>query len=186
MKSNFFIFVIIFTYLSACAPKIIPSQASKQGSNQEDLSAYRTPYTFERETYQGTGEPKSPEIYLQFDTLIQKNDVTKALDALLDYKAPVWSGKIFDKKNFEGFRIQIYRGKSREAASKARQRSYELFPNQTPYMIYSAPSYRVRVGDFLEPAEYQPILKRLKREFPEAMVVPDIITIYIDNRNRQD
>ncbi|MEO1654271.1 MAG: hypothetical protein AAFU64_12060, partial [Bacteroidota bacterium] len=57
----------------------------------------------------------------------------------------------------------------RELASKARQRCYDLFASKlTPYMTYSAPTYRVRVGDFLEPHEYAPYLKILKAEFPKA------------------
>jgi hypothetical protein len=46
-------------------------------------------------------------------------------------------------------------------------------------MEYSAPTYRVRVGDFLEIYEYQPILKRLKREFPTAVAVPALIEIIV-------
>jgi hypothetical protein len=59
-----------------------------------------------------------------------------------------------------------------------------MYPNLTAYMEYSAPTYRVRVGDFLDQSEYQSVLRRFKRTFPTAISVPAIITIIVDNRDR--
>jgi hypothetical protein len=146
--------------------------------NSEDFSAYRQRFSFQRESLDPVTYPPLIEIILPFDTLAQHADITEVLNKMLAYIKPKPIGKPSIRK-FEGWRVQIYRGKSREAASKARQRSYELFPHITPYMEYSAPTYRVRVGDFLEIYEYQPILKRLKREFPTAVAVPALIEIIV-------
>jgi hypothetical protein len=156
------------------------AQAQKRPVNyDEDFSSYRPKYTFERETLAQKG--KILIIDLEMDSLAQKTDITLALERALEYRRV--EEIVFTKiRNIEGWRIQVYRGRSREDASKARQRCYELFPNMTPYMIYSAPTYRVRLGDFLEPYEYQTVLKRLKREFPMAVAVPDIVKVILQRR----
>jgi hypothetical protein len=155
-------------------------QAQKRGESfDEDFSSYRPKYTFEREFLKEKG--KILIIELSFDSLAQKTDITLALEKALDYK-PVIIETFAKIRNIEGWRIQVYRGRSREDASKARQRCYELFPNMTPYMVYSAPTYRVRLGDFLEPYEYQTVLKRLKKEFPMAVAVPDIVKVILQKR----
>jgi hypothetical protein len=59
-----------------------------------------------------------------------------------------------------------------------------MFPNLTAYLEYNAPTYRVKVGDFLDPSEFQSILRRFKRIYPTAISVPAIITLIIDNRER--
>jgi hypothetical protein len=158
----------------------LSAQAQKRGENfDEDFSVYRPKYTFEREMLAQKG--KILIIELPFDSLAQKTDITLALEKALDYK-PVEVVVLTKIRNIEGWRIQVYRGRSREDASKARQRCYELFPNMTPYMIYSAPTYRVRLGDFLEPYEYQTVLKKLKKEFPMAVAVPDIVKVVLQKR----
>jgi hypothetical protein len=171
-KKLLILLLSIFWGYSAQAQKRPPSY-------EEDFSVYRPKYTFEREMLAQKG--KILIIDLEMDSLAQKTDITLALEQALDYK-PV-EVVIFTKiRNIEGWRIQVYRGRSREDASKARQRCYELFPNMTPYMIYSAPTYRVRLGDFLEPYEYQTVLKKLKREFPMAVAVPDIVKVVLQKR----
>lgn len=174
--------LVVGLYLTNCTPKAIVSK-NNQGSsiNDDDLATYRTKYEYKRESFEG--KSKIEEIILPFDSASQRYDMTLALNKSLDYVYKPAYKTDFERKKYEGYRVQIYRGRSREEASKARQRSYELFPNLTPYFIYSAPTYRVRVGDFLEAYEYQPVLKRFKKEFPDAISVPDIVNIVIDNRN---
>jgi len=150
---------------------------------QEDFEPYRAKYTFERVRFTGSNTGALQRIDLPFDTTAQTQDFTAYLNKTLDYVPPKPKAEATVKKRkFEGWRIQIYRGKSREEASRARNKSYEMFPNLTPYMEYRAPSYRVNVGDFLDQSEYQPILKKFKRVFPLAIATQAIITIIVDNR----
>ncbi len=157
-----------------------------QGLAQEDYSKYRNKYSFEPERFAGTNTGALQRIELPFDTTSQTQHFTAALNTVLDFipKRERYE-KIIEKRRFEGWRIQIYRGKSREEASRARNKSYEMFPNLTPYLSYSAPTYRVNVGDFLEPIEYQSILKKLKRVFPKSIATQAIITIIVDNRDNE-
>lgn len=152
---------------------------------QENYAQYRNKYSFEREKYTGGSSSSTPkQIELPFDSLVQKAHFTAELNKTLDYVPQIVQVlKPIDKKKFEGFRIQIYRGRNREDAINAKKIAYEMYPNLNAYMEYSAPTYRVKVGDFLEQTEYSSILRRLKRSFPTAISVRAIVTIIIDNRD---
>lgn len=161
-------------WAASCSPKIIPNA-------QEDFAQYRKHYDYEREVYTGDNPDQILEVYLEYDSTTQKFDITERLHVMLDY-IPKVIKKPYEKKELAGWRIQIYRGRSREAASRARERCYNLFQNRvTPYLTYSAPTYRVKVGDFLERYEYADILKALRREFPDAIPVPDKVNIIVRN-----
>ena len=173
-----------FTVLVCLAFGISHAIAQKNSSAMnDDFASYRPQYTFEREQFAGTNTGEVKRMMLPLDTTSQKRDFTAYLNKILD-EIPVVAtlAKIVEKKKFEGYRIQIYRGRSREEASRARNKSYEMFPNLTPYLEYRAPTYRVNVGDFLEPSEYLPYLKKFKRVFPLALPSPAIITIIVDRR----
>lgn len=164
--------VIFFT---SCNPKVITSL-------DEDYTAYHNKYVHDREIFQGQG--KTVTIPLEFDSTTQKSDITIALNKALDTK-PIKVIPPVESKIVDGWRIQIYRGRSREMASQARQESYELFSNMTPYIFYRSPTYRVRVGDFLERYECKPYLKAFKRKFPEAVIVRDKITLIVYDAERR-
>ncbi len=80
-------------------------------------------------------------------------------------------------KSAPGYRVQIYVGESRDEALQARNKSYSIFPDETPHLMPTLPSYRVRVGDFMDRLEAQKVFKTLVKEFPNALIVPDKIEI---------
>ena len=143
---------------------------------KEDLKTERVKYSYNIEKFDGQGIVI--DVPLGMDSTDFKFYITEALNALLDNPIPKKFG--IHREEYEGFRIQIYRGRSKAQAVKARRRSYEIFPHLRPYMEYRSPTYRVKVGDFLERYEYVKVFKRLKREFPSAMIVPSIVTITVD------
>ncbi|MDX2302417.1 MAG: hypothetical protein NW226_06430 [Microscillaceae bacterium] len=172
------LYVLGLSFGAGCSPKII-------SIGQEDLAQYRNQYTYQKEQYTGSDANRIVDIPLEYDSTTQEYHITFELNKNLDYVyTPVAVRP--QHVNVDGYRIQIYRGRSQVEASRARQRCYELFSTKlTPYMKYQAPTYRVSVGDFLEPYEYQPFLKILKKEFPTAIVVPDIVTIIVQSRPDQ-
>lgn len=174
MRQTLLLSLFLGLIFGQCTPKL----STTGSSSEEDFSAFRTKYQYERERYQGQAAPKVMEIMLESDSNSQNQDITLALNEVLDFIPP--EPEIEEKLiKIEGWRIQVYRGNSREEASRARQKSYELFPNVTPYLFYRTPTYRVRIGDFLEPYEYKRIYKIVKKEFPNALVVPDVVNVEI-------
>jgi hypothetical protein len=78
-----------------------------------------------------------------------------------------------------GFRIQVYYSNvrtAREESAKAEARFLSKFPNIPTHSVYKSPGYFIiRVGDYRTKADGYKDLLSVRREFPEAYLVPDII-----------
>jgi hypothetical protein len=79
----------------------------------------------------------------------------------------------------EGFRIQIYSSSNRNAreeSNKARAAFISKFPDIASYQQYAEPGYfKIRAGDFRTKTEATKLFLLVRKEFPDAYLVPDII-----------
>ena len=79
----------------------------------------------------------------------------------------------------EGFRIQIYSSSNtnaREESGKARAEFISKFPDIISYATFDKPGYyKIRVGDYMSKIEGTKYLLLIRRAFPDAYLVPDII-----------
>lgn len=78
-----------------------------------------------------------------------------------------------------GFRIQVYYSNvrtAREESAKAESRFLGRFPDISTHSMYQSPGYFIiRVGDYRTKADGYKDLLSVRREFPDAYLVPDII-----------
>lgn len=72
-----------------------------------------------------------------------------------------------------GYRIQVLATSVRAEADSVRFFLLENFIEQPVYMIYEAPLYKLRVGDFLERKEALLWLDKYRQTFSGAFIVPD-------------
>lgn len=79
----------------------------------------------------------------------------------------------------EGFRIQIYSSSNknaREESGKVRQEFITKFPDFVSYASFDRPGYyKIRVGDYRTRVEGTKYLLMIRKVFPDAYLVPDII-----------
>lgn len=81
-----------------------------------------------------------------------------------------------DMQTLDGYRIQIYSGsgaKAKVEAQNARNRFVASFPTEKVYVVYNAPFWRVRTGDFRFRSEALPLLDKVKKQFPGSYTVRD-------------
>lgn len=104
-----------------------------------------------------------------------------AIDTLLS-RYILASGKnrtIEGTQGMEGFRIQIYYSsvrQAREESAKARAEFIAKFPDIVSYAQYQEPGYfMVRAGNFRTRIEGHKYLVMVRKEFPNAYLVPAII-----------
>lgn len=80
---------------------------------------------------------------------------------------------------FDGFRIQIYNGSrrtAREEANEANSNFISKFPGIESYLDFAAPNFfKVRVGNYRTKRDAIQDFLMIKKEFPNAYIVPDII-----------
>jgi len=77
---------------------------------------------------------------------------------------------------FDGYRIQLYSGsgqRSKHLALDVKGKVLELFPDEAVYISFTAPFWRVRVGNYRNKHEALGLMNKLKKEFPDSYVVKD-------------
>lgn len=79
----------------------------------------------------------------------------------------------------EGFRIQVYNSSdknAREESGKVRAEFISKFPDIVSYASFERPGYyKIRAGDFRSKVEGIRYLLMVRKVFPDAILVPDII-----------
>lgn len=74
----------------------------------------------------------------------------------------------------KGYRIQIYSGPDRLKAKETKVSFMKRFPAIRSYITYTAPYYRIRVGDFKTRGEAYDFYKHLGKTYT-VMIVPSLI-----------
>ncbi len=162
-----FISIVSLIVLSSCAAMSQKHKAEKD-EYYEDLSVVR-PIFINPDTLTGN-KTTTPKIT---GPLTFPNDVSKIVNARAD------SISELNKKSttVQGFRILIYTGSSSDESQKVKQLVYSFDSDLNVYTQYKQPSFRVKVGDFTNRVEANYILNDLKKNFPNAMIVPDQINL---------
>jgi hypothetical protein len=81
------------------------------------------------------------------------------------------------RKLIDGYTIQIYSGQNREEAMNAKKKMLAEVSSLTAELEYHQPKFRVRVGSYFSRLEAQRDMLRLKRPFPNAILVPEKIVV---------
>lgn len=90
-------------------------------------------------------------------------------------------------QGMEGFRIQLYYSsvrQAREESAKARAEFINKFPDIISYAQYQEPGYFIiRAGNYRTRTEGHKYLLMVRKEFPNAYLVPSIITFPDQDKN---
>jgi len=143
---------------------------------QEDVSKYRPKYTAAVE--QMNTESIAQAVKQPF---VPKADVTRQFNAKLDSLAH----KNTRLKYAEGYRILVYTGASSEEVAKIKEKVVALVGEETVYNIYKQPTFRIKVGDYLNRVEAGKTIQLLKADFPNAILISDQIVILKDKTAEQ-
>jgi hypothetical protein len=83
-----------------------------------------------------------------------------------------------EKQKIAGWRVQIFF----ESGNNSKSRAYSkkglfmaMYPDMGVYLMFQAPYYKVRVGDFRSRMDAEGFKQKLLGEFPDAFVVKDEI-----------
>lgn len=76
-----------------------------------------------------------------------------------------------------GFRVQASNTQNRDEANEVKAELLRRFPDQKSYLLYQAPSFRVRIGNFLTQKDASQLRKMVSALYPQkgVYIVPDII-----------
>lgn len=80
----------------------------------------------------------------------------------------------------DGYTVQIYTGNNREAATAAMEKVAEINADLVPQIEYYQPSYKVKVGQYIDRLKAHEVFESLKEEFPLALLIPERIKVDYD------
>ena len=155
-------FVICIILASGCAAQ----KNSGKSYYHEDLYSLRP-------KFQDTIVIQTPNQSRKKGEVLPTLTVNQKVDAVLD------SINRFNitRKFIDGYTIQIYSGQKREEAMNAKKKILTDVSDLTAELEYNQPKFRVRVGSYFSRLEAQRDLIRLKRPFPNAILVPEKIIV---------
>jgi hypothetical protein len=83
-------------------------------------------------------------------------------------------------EGIQGYRVQIFFDAGNNSLNKAENEAEQyqrLFPNDTAYISFTEPYYKVRVGDFRSRLEAEGYMHKILKDYPNAFVIQDIIRL---------
>ncbi|MBI4549144.1 MAG: SPOR domain-containing protein [Ignavibacteriae bacterium] len=76
----------------------------------------------------------------------------------------------------QGFRVQALFTQDIDQANQVKDSISKQLPDEWVYIVYDAPYYKVRVGNFLVRSDANPMVKKLvSLGYRDAWIVPDIV-----------
>jgi hypothetical protein len=120
--------------------------------------------------------------------IVQDPRVDTLISRYILYKRNMVTSDEAHSHGMEGFRIQIYSNSSRNAreeSNKVRAEFISNFPDILSYSEFAPPGYfKIRVGDFRTKVEGTKFLFLIRKQFPNAYIVPCVIN-FPDLNNKQ-
>ena len=85
------------------------------------------------------------------------------------------------RRNIPGYRIQVANSTDRNQVFAIKTKIYQVYPELKPYLIYQAPNYKLKLGNFKTEEEADPYIKKLSKLFPTGVYLThDIIDVKLD------
>lgn len=85
------------------------------------------------------------------------------------------------RRNIPGYRILVINSSDRNKVFSVKTTIYQKYPDLKPYLIYQAPNYKLKLGNFKSAEEAEPYVQQLIKLFPSGVyVIHDIIEVKPD------
>jgi SPOR domain len=177
------IFIYILCFFSSCVSSILPTKKPKPEekieSYSEDLSVFLPTYESEKPIESPSeADKKTPSSPAKANVEIksQSEEVDKIILKLAEYNKKIANGA--------GYRVQVYIGNNKQEFESAKSFLYQNFSDHEVYESYSQPTYRLKMGDFLNNKEAEVILDEVKSRYSSARLITERINIKkaIDNK----
>ena len=96
-------------------------------------------------------------------------------DSRIDSLLNTYTAECKRREGINGYRVEIFFGASRKKALAFKAHFLSKYPDFSAYMKYQTPDFKVRVGDFRTHSEAVKLRELIKRNYPNAFIVKEII-----------
>jgi len=81
----------------------------------------------------------------------------------------------------KGYRLLVINTSNRDEATAAKTKVYTFFPELKSYLLYQAPFFKLKVGNFKEKKEAEEYQQRLQKYFPKGVfIMNDTIEVKLE------
>ncbi len=167
---NLLIVVVSVFFAVGCASKVTTSGNTGSGKYTEDLSVWRP----ETEKVKDSVKNSTPERTRTDQYVEARFAVNDQVDGILDSI----NNQNLSKGFVDGYTIQVYSGIKREDALNVKKDFSRALPDLESDVQYTQPNFRVRTGKYFNRLEAQKDYLAVKHYFPNAIVIPDRVSIY--------
>jgi hypothetical protein len=122
------------------------------------------------------------------DTINKQVVVVKdyRIATLVKKKAEINKKTVITKTSNKGYRIHVLNTSDRTQALSAKSRLLSMYPEHKTYLMYQAPYFKLRIGNFSDKKNADALRKELARMFPGGVfVIPSEIEVR-NNDNDKD
>jgi len=166
----------LLVLILVCMTSVYTHAQRKKKNDDEPVKEYKEDINSFRPRYEVVEEKIELPSTKTSDPVAAKNDINKFLKAKLDsvysYNANICCA--------DGYRVLIYIGNSSDEARSKRNDVYDVLPLEKSYTEYRQPSFKVKVGDYVDKLEAYYAYAKSISIFPNAIVIPDKVNIVRD------
>lgn len=112
-------------------------------------------------------------------SLAQKGNVEVIKDSRIDQLIKQ-EGAIVSPANspqIVGYRIQLFFDSNKSAVDEARSKFVNAFPKVDTYVLYNAPNYFLKVGDFRTQMDAEKVKSSIDSQFPTSFIVKEKVNL---------
>jgi hypothetical protein len=77
----------------------------------------------------------------------------------------------------DGYRVQLFSSSERNNANALRKKFKQEYPEESIYLIYQQPYFKVRVGDYRTHIEAQQMYLKYQKTYGQILIIPDKINL---------
>lgn len=180
--------VLIVLGLTGCAssrPTTTGRSTVDYNSYNEDLSAVRPVYNPATARPATASRPAAPTTPAAGAAAPRRTDTRKPsgpMEALhvnrrLDLVLDTIATQNRSVRYAPGYRVQVYVGNQRQEVDAVKLLIYQNFPELSPYLSYSQPTYKLKVGDFMRRVDAERYYASIRRLIASAQLQADKVDI---------
>lgn len=165
------LFIVIFLN-QGCARNVTQSTGQGIGNYSEDISGVRPVFLSDKKTdaQKQKEEEKTEEPAFGASSPVNENErIGTALSRIASYNAGI--------KEAPGFRIQLFSGNNKTEFETAKSFVIQNFPELELYESYSQPTYRLKIGDFLNRMDAERYYNTVVQRFISARIINETIDV---------
>ena len=157
-----FFMAALALFLAGCSSGSSTRNESTTGTtvNSDELTAYEADF-------------RPSDYDANLDEYFKKNTIDSTVVAPVDTQSVEEEP---EPETIQGYRVQLFSSTDFEEANAKKAEAESLFPEEKFYVVYDAPVYKIRGGNFRTRFDADKLSKRLEKHgYRNAWIVPDRI-----------